>query len=107
MGNRQYSGDFQNDALALLESSGLGYKPVAEKLGIPPATLRGWYDRRMGRPKGERHKPKVPAPDSENVAQKLARLELENRELRKRLASVEEDKIILKKAAAFFAKESG
>ena len=38
---------------------------------------------------------------------KLARLEKENGELRRQVLGLEEDRAILKKAAAFFAKESG
>jgi transposase len=76
---------------------------------MPPGTLYRWYDREMAR---RRDKPKqtssgTPAASaSETVQQKLARLERENAALRKENEDLKLDKEILKKAAAFFAKES-
>jgi transposase-like protein len=43
---------------------------------------------------------------AETLEEKVARLERENAELRKQRDSLEMDRAILKKAAAFFAKES-
>ena len=42
---------------------------------------------------------------AEGDAEKLARLEAENRKLREQVASLEEDKVILKKFAAFAVRE--
>jgi transposase len=46
------------------------------------------------------------APAGETAEQKLARLERENTALRKEVESLRTDREILKKAAAFFVKES-
>ena len=43
---------------------------------------------------------------SETLEEKVARLERENAQLRKKNDDLEMDRAILKKAAAFFAKES-
>ena len=48
----------------------------------------------------------VSDPSTETAEEKIARLEKENAELRRKNASLEMDRAILKKAAAFFAKES-
>jgi transposase-like protein len=48
----------------------------------------------------------VRSPESETAEEKIARLEKENAGLRKQVDELEMDKAILKKAAAFFAKES-
>jgi len=106
---RKYEPGFCEQAVQLLERTDRTCKQVAESLGVPPATLRYWYDREMARRRG---KPKavvglaVPAPTAETAQQKLRRLERENAALRKENDDLKLDKEILKKAAAFFAKES-
>jgi transposase len=107
---RRYDPSFRDDALALLRRSGRSVKSVAESLGISTGTLRYWYDQDMTkkvkkrRPSGGEPAPGVPA--EEMPDEKVARLEKENAALRKRVDSLEMDREILKKAAAFFAKES-
>ena len=106
--SRTYTEDFIQDALQLYNASGETFVAVGARLGVPAATLRGWYDKKMGRRKASN---KVlengrEAGDSETSEQKLERLERENRELRRKVDRLETDKVILKKAAAFFARES-
>ena len=109
---RSYESAFREQAVALLERTDRRLGEVAESLGVPEATLRYWYNQEMAR---RRKKPKgplsvqsaaAPTAPTETVQQKLARLERENAALRKELEDVKLDKDILKKAAAFFAKES-
>ena len=110
---RNYEATFREQAVALLERTDRRLGEVAESLGVPVATLRYWYNQEMAR---RRSKPKAgqavqsaaaaPAAPTETVQQKLARLERENAALRKELEDLKLDKDILKKAAAFFAKES-
>ena len=107
---RSYDTSFRADAVALLERSGRSLSEVAKSLGVPLATLRYWYNADMAK-KGKRpsrQAAKVPVVDplKETTEQKLARLERENAALRKRNEELEMDRAILKKAAAFFAKES-
>lgn len=107
--HRSYDPSFRQQAVELMERTDRGFKPVAASLGVPPATLRYWYDQEMARRRG---KPKparavVPlVPAAETVQQKLARLERENAALRKEVDDLRTDKDILKKAAAFFVRES-
>jgi transposase len=108
--HRSYDDSFRADAIALLERSGRSLNAVAEDLGISYSTLRYWYKADMAKKgrKSSRQAAKVPVVDplKETAEQKLARLERENAALRKRNEELEMDRAILKKAAAFFAKES-
>ena len=106
---RRYEPAFKAGAIALLERTDRSVPEVADSLGVPVGTLYRWYDLEMARRRG---KPKTPVPGgtatppTETVQQKLARLERENAALRKENDDLKLDKEILKKAAAFFAKES-
>ena len=103
-----YPEDFMEGAVALVRSSDRSYKQIAEDLGINPCTLRGWYNK-AEMAKKLKAKPKVRVvtePAGESAEQKLARLERENERLRKENDRLQMDREILKKAAAFFAKES-
>jgi transposase-like protein len=108
---RNYDKDFINDAVSLYEKSDKTFVEISERLGIPTATLRYWYYDRVGR---EKKKPKnkrageVPAVvvKEETAAEKIKRLERELATARRQIETLEEDRAILKKAAAFFAKES-
>jgi transposase len=105
---RRYEPAFRQQAVELLERTERGLRQVADSLGVPSATLRYWYDQEMAKRRGRPKPPSVtlPAPQTETVQQKLARLERENAALRKENDDLKVDKDILKKAAAFFAKES-
>lgn len=107
---RKYDEAFRQGALALLQRSDRTRKAVAEGLGIPPATLAYWYNADMAKKKkGLARSPAKSSPsgsDAETPEEKIARLEAENAVLRKKNDELEMDRAILKKAAAFFAKES-
>ena len=107
--HRTYDETFRQDALALLRRSDRSTKAVAEGLDIPVATLRYWYKADMVK-KGRKPKATAKAPErdrtDETPEEKIARLEKEVASLRKKNDQLEMDRAILKKAAAFFAKES-
>jgi len=108
---RNYEPEFRRDAVALIERSQRPVRHVASSLGIPQTTLNGWYTeemaRRAGRGRPQRGiAPVSTSPAAETPEQKLARLERENSDLRKELERLRMDRDILKKAAAFFAKEN-
>lgn len=110
-GRQEFPKEFKEEAVALLRRSGRSYRQVGADLGVNPSTLRGWYDAAMGKRRSSAGqdppaaKPGL-APDAETLEQRLERLERENKQLRKQVTQLEEDRAILKKAAAFFAKES-
>ena len=86
----RYSAEFKAEAVRLVRGATEPLSKVAQDLGIVPETLRLWVH--AARPAAE-----VPLTDSERG--ELKRLRREVRELR-----MERD--ILKKATAFFAKQS-
>lgn len=89
----QYSAEFKLEAVKRVETGGTSVARVADELGINENTLHGWIKR-------YRDKPSLPFPGSGKLStedERLKKLERENRELR-------EENEILKKAAAYFAK---
>jgi transposase len=107
---QRYTSEFRADAIALIERNDRTITKIAEDLGMSHWTLRGWYNvhrmAKKAKPKPVGRPPREVLQEKETAEQKAERLERENEELRKKVASLETDKEILKKAAAFFAKES-
>jgi transposase len=104
-----YTDEFKADAVAHLRRSDQSIRQVAEGLGVSDESLRAWYKREeMAKKKGKGVKKAVPttAHKGESAEERAARLERENAALRKEVDSLRMDREILKKAAAFFAKES-
>lgn len=103
-----YTEEFRSDAVNLLRTSDRSMREVAQSLGVSIYALREWYRRSEMAKKSKKDKP-PPRPailGEETAAQKLARLERENAALRKENDTLKMDREILKKAAAFFAKEN-
>ncbi|MFF7641354.1 transposase [Streptomyces canus] len=92
--SKRYTPEFKRDAVALVRSSGRNVTEVARELGVSPEGLRGWV-KQAKTDRGEG------APGALTTAEKgeLQRLRRENREQQQTIE-------ILKKAAAFFAKET-
>ncbi len=88
-----YPSEFRREAVELLKRSGKTVSQLAAELGVSPQSLRNW-SRQIDVNEG-----------------KAAGLSFDEREelrrLRRELRTVTEEREILKKAAAFFAKESG
>ena len=90
-GPKAYSDEFRREAVRVFRESGRSVPEVAAELGISPDTLRVW-DREFG-----------PAATARGRA-KVLLLEEENRRLRRENEQLLEEREILKKATAFFAK---
>ena len=104
---KTYNQAFREDALAYLERSKGTFAGVAGSLGIPKHTLYSWYRSDMatkGKTSRSARRPRGSGTPESHV-EKLARLEAENRKFREQIASLEEDKVILKKFAAFSIRE--
>jgi len=96
--NRQYTDEFKVEAVRLGES--IGGNQAAKRLGIPESSLWNWVKlNRTG-------KLKAAEGSAVGVKRSVSELEAENARLRRELTSTKLDLEIVKKAAAYFAKES-
>jgi len=86
-----YSQEYKEETVALVLKSGRPCSQIAKELGIKESTLYSWVSQL---------KPSTPPP-----TQTTQDLEKENIRLRKELAILKEEREILKKATAFFAKQ--
>jgi transposase-like protein len=92
----RYTKEFREEAIKLVTEQKLSQPEAARRLSLPPSTLGNWLRANKAGRLGEVGKNYRPLTD---VEMELARVKKENAELR-----MERD--ILKKAAAYFAKES-
>lgn len=107
MALKHYPEEFKADAVALyLSDSSKTYKSVAEDLGINRATLREWVlAARRGGEAGEQARP-AGRDHSQDHLSSADVLEEENKQLKARIAELELERDILRKAAKFFAGET-
>ncbi len=101
---RRYSAEFRAEAVKLAMRSDDTFKVLAARLGMNHGTLYSWYRDEMAKSRTKKKKRKPAA--NETPEEELRRLRREVAKLQRKLESAEEDKLILKKAAAFFARES-
>jgi transposase len=94
-GRRKYSREFKTEAINMVLIQGLVQEEVARILSIPSGTLGNWIVRY-----------KASAPKGKPGELTLTDLTLENNRLRKELSQAQLERDILKKATAYFAKES-
>jgi len=83
---KKYSDEFKQEAVRLYRSSGSGYRKISQDLGISAFALRKWAAQATEQG------------SSAAESEELKRLRRENKVLR-------EEREILRKAAAFFARE--
>ena len=91
MSGKRYSDEFKAEAAKQVIDQGRSVREVSTRLGVSIDSLYAWV----------REQRKVPA-----TRQVDASLAAENRRLQAELKRVTEERDILKKAAAYFAKES-
>jgi transposase len=89
---RKFPPEFRHEAVELYRNSDRSLEQVAKELGIGGSTLARWHYQ-LGREAKQQDEP------TSNERAELRRLRRENRRLK-------EEREILKKAAAFFARES-
>ncbi len=91
---QSYSAEFKRDAVRLVVEEGYSFKAACEAVGVCDATLRAWHAK-LAPP---------PEPCGENATVEELRAELVH--VRKQLKRAELEREILKKATAYFARES-
>ena len=91
---RRYADEFKRDAVRLVVEESYSLKAAAEAVGVTYQTLRKWHAKFAPGPK--------PCGDDATTSE----LQAENKRLRKALKRAELEREILKKATAYFAKES-
>lgn len=91
MAKRKFTREFRLSAVQLVNQQGYSFAEAAKSLGVDPASVRGWVEK-YGADDGQ-------APAGEGA------MAAELRRLRKENARLLMERDILKKAAAFFAKE--
>lgn len=94
-GRRTYTEEFKADAVKLVLESGKSARQVARDLQLDAGSLHTWIRQRKKR-----------AGDIVVADEKSETLEEEVRRLRRDLARVTDERDFLKKATAYFAKES-
>ena len=95
MARRSYTAEFKREAVRLASKTGVSRRQAAKQLGIHPNVLATWMEKVKEGAWNEK-----PSEELKSEQQKeLERLRREN-------ASLKTDLEILKKAAAYFAKES-
>jgi transposase len=106
-----YTAEFRADALDLLARTDRSLNMVARDLGISCTALRSWYQTAEMAKKKPKKPPATATPSTDTVERESAkeqirRLERELAAARREIDDLKTDRAILKKAAAFFAKES-
>ena len=90
MGTSNYSDEFKRDAVQQVRVRGYAVREVSQRLGVSSHSLYKWMKDFA-----------EPVPKASGVDH-----EVENRRLKRELARVTEERDILKKATAYFARES-
>jgi len=91
---RVFSAEFKQDAVRLITDKKYSFKAAAAALGIGEQSLRQWHEKLAPKPE----------PCGENAT--LEELRAENKRLTRELRRAETEREILKKATAYFARES-
>jgi len=91
--NRRFTEEFKRESVRLWQESGRTQRAIASELGIGSSTLAKWATQQG-------------VQDPVEVVDVAESAEDELKRLRKRVRELEMEREILKKATAFFAKES-
>jgi transposase len=91
---RRFSEDFKRDAVRLITDERYSVKAAATAVGVSEKSMRDWHAKFAS----------PPNPCGEDAT--VEELRQENKRLRQQLKRAEVEREILKKATAYFAKES-
>ena len=94
MERKKYAAEFKSEAVKQVIDKGHAVIDVAKRLGIPEGVLYGWVN-------------KFKKADEPAAAGDLKAMQAEVARLKAELRRTTEERDILKKAAAYFAKQSG
>jgi transposase len=94
--NGRYTKEFREEAVKLITEGGLSIPEVGRRLSLASSTIAYWVKAQKRGKLSEVGQTQRPLSD----------IEMENRRLKRELAEVRMELDILKKAAAYFAKES-
>ncbi len=91
---RTFSDEFKQNAVDLVVKQGYSFKAAAEAVNVSSRSLREWHEKL------------APEPEACGDDASVTELQAEIKRLRKQLQTAELERNILKKATAYFAKES-
>lgn len=94
--NGRYTKEFREEAVKMVKEGGFSAYEASRRLGLPKSTLENWIRAEKKGVLGEVGKAHRP----------LTEVEVELAQVKRELAQVKMERDILKKAAAYFAKES-
>jgi transposase len=94
--NGRYTKEFRIEAVKLVTEGGLSVPEAGRRLSLPLSTLNTWKGAYKSGKLGEVGKTQKP----------LSEIEIELARVKRELAEVKMERDLLKKAAAYFAKES-
>jgi transposase len=92
----KYTKEFREEAVKLVTEGGLRIPEAGRRLSLPPSTIANWVKAYKAGKLGNIGKSQRP----------LTEMEMELARVKRELAEVKMERDILKKAAAYFAKES-
>ncbi len=92
----RYTKEFREEAVKLVTEEGLSLPEVGCRLSLPTSTIRNWVEAFKAGKLGDLGKYQRP----------LTEIEMELSQTKRELVKVKMERDILKKAAAYFAKES-
>ena len=92
----RYTKEFRGEAVKMVTEESISLPEAARRLSLPPSTLANWVKAHKAGRLGEVGRTQRP----------LTEIEMELARTKKELVEVKMERDILKKAAAYFAKES-
>ena len=92
----RYTKELREEAVKMVKDGGMSLPEAARRLSLPPSTLGNWVKAHKAGKLGDIGKTQRP----------LTEIELELARVKKELVETRMERDLLKKAAAYFAKES-